>query len=67
MPPQTLRLQLEVPPVILGYSQATGQAPSLTLHITLQPRLSAPAPPDEERVSGEQNDVAQHAARCGRP
>ncbi|GBF93799.1 hypothetical protein Rsub_06131 [Raphidocelis subcapitata] len=55
--------KLEVPPVILGYHQPTGRAPTLTLFITLRPRLAAPAPPDEERVSGEQDDVAQHAHR----
>lgn len=55
--------QLEVPPVILGYHSASGRPPSLSALITLRPRLAAPGPPDEERVSGEQEDVFQHAQR----
>jgi hypothetical protein len=56
-------LQLDVPPVLLGYVQGSGRPPSLTLYLTLQPRLAPPAEPDEERVSGEQEDVARHARK----
>jgi coiled-coil and C2 domain-containing protein 2A len=56
--------QLEVPPVTLGYHQPTPRPPTLSVLLTLNPRLAAPQPPDEERVSGEQGDVAQHAHRC---
>jgi hypothetical protein len=56
-------LQLDVPPVLLGYVQGSGRPPSLALYLTLQPRLAPPAEPEEERVSGEQEDVARHARK----
>jgi hypothetical protein len=58
-----LLLQLDVPPVLLGYVQGSGRPPSLALYLTLQPRLAPPTEPEEERVSGEQEDVARHARK----
>lgn len=52
--------------MLLGYVQASPRPATLSVFVTLRPRLAAPAPPDEERVSGEQDDVAQHAHRQGR-
>lgn len=56
-------MQLEVPPVILGYHQPGGKPPSLRVYITLRPRLAAPARAAEPRISGEQADVARYARK----
>lgn len=55
--------QLDVPPVLLGCVQGSGRPPSLALYLTLQPRLAPPQEPEEERISGEQEDVARHARK----
>eukprot|EP00775_Hariotina_reticulata_P004277 gene4277-4531_t len=55
--------KLEVPPVLLGYLQESARPASLALYLTLKPRLAPPAEADEQRVSGEQEDVARHARK----
>jgi coiled-coil and C2 domain-containing protein 2A len=61
--PAAASAQLEVPSVILGYSQDSGRPASLHVYITLKPRLAPPAAVSEERVCGEQEDVARHARK----
>jgi hypothetical protein len=56
-------VQLEVPPVLLGYLQESARPASLALYLTLKPRLAAPGEADELRLSGEQEDVARHARK----
>jgi len=58
-------LQLDVPPVLLGYVADNGRPASLALYLTLKPRLVPPAadPPDENFTPGEQGDVTRHARK----
>lgn len=56
-------MQLDVPPVILGYHSASARPASLSVYITLKPRLAPPVHAPEDRVSGEQEDVARHARK----
>lgn len=57
------RPQLDVPPVLLGYHWASPRPPCVAISLSLRPRLAPLPPPDEERVSGEADDVARHARR----
>ncbi|GFR45894.1 hypothetical protein Agub_g7350 [Astrephomene gubernaculifera] len=56
--------RLETPPVVLGYVQTSDRPATLSLHLTLRPRLAAPAGEVDERVtSGEQQQVNRHAQK----
>ncbi|GLC45458.1 hypothetical protein PLESTM_001738000 [Pleodorina starrii] len=56
--------KLEAPPVVLGYVQTSDRPSTLTLHMTMRPRLAAPAGEMDERVtSSEQAQVNRHAQK----
>ncbi|GLI71606.1 hypothetical protein VaNZ11_016870 [Volvox africanus] len=56
--------KLEAPPVVLGYVQTSDRPPTLTVHMTMRPRLAAPAGEVDERVvSSEQAQVNRHAQK----
>ncbi|KAG2484062.1 hypothetical protein HYH03_017082 [Edaphochlamys debaryana] len=56
--------KLEVPPVILGYVQTSERPPTISVFLTMRPRLAAPAGEVDERItSGEQEQVNRHAQR----
>ncbi|GLC45379.1 hypothetical protein PLESTM_001726300, partial [Pleodorina starrii] len=56
--------KLEAPPVVLGYVQTSDRPSTLTLHMTMRPRLAAPAGEADERVtSSEQAQVNRHAQK----
>ncbi|EFJ49224.1 hypothetical protein VOLCADRAFT_90164 [Volvox carteri f. nagariensis] len=56
--------KLEAPPVVLGYVQTSDRPATLTLHMTMRPRLAAPAGELDERVtSSEQAQVNRHAQK----
>jgi hypothetical protein len=59
----THRPQLEVPPVQLGYHHDGGRPATISLHVTLQPRLAPPPPLVNELRCGEQEVLARHAAK----
>ncbi|GIL90780.1 hypothetical protein Vretifemale_18510, partial [Volvox reticuliferus] len=56
--------KLEAPPVVLGYVQTSDRPSTLTVHMTMRPRLAAPAGEVDERVvSSEQAQVNRHAQK----
>ncbi|KAG2451720.1 hypothetical protein HYH02_003500 [Chlamydomonas schloesseri] len=56
--------KLESPPVVLGYVQTSQRPATISIYMTLRPRLAAPAGDMDERVtSGEQEQVNRHAQR----
>ncbi|PNH06620.1 hypothetical protein TSOC_007004 [Tetrabaena socialis] len=65
--------KLEAPPVVLGYVQTSDRPATISLYMTLRPRLAAPAGELDERItSGEQEAVNRHAQKwlaglLGRP
>eukprot|EP00198_Chlamydomonas_reinhardtii_P008597 XP_001697934.1 predicted protein [Chlamydomonas reinhardtii] len=56
--------KLEAPPVVLGYVQTSQRPSTVSIYMTLRPRLAAPAGEMDERItSGEQEQVNRHAQR----
>uniref|UniRef100_A0A7S3R2T6 C2 domain-containing protein n=1 Tax=Dunaliella tertiolecta TaxID=3047 RepID=A0A7S3R2T6_DUNTE len=54
-------LRLEVPPVLLGYTQLSERPPCVTLCLSLRPRLAPPPAAPEALLSGEVEEVTRHA------
>ena len=50
-----------MPPVLLGYAQQSHQPPSLSMYLSLKPRLAPPAQLPEDVISGEGEDITRHA------
>ena len=63
--PQVLEgvFKLEAPPVILGYQQVSDRPPCVHLCMALRPQVVPPSLVEDERISGEAEDITQHAAR----
>ncbi len=57
-------LQLEVPPVVLGYTAAGAQPATLHVHAALRPHLVPPTPAERDPLAcGETSEVVRHARR----
>ncbi|KAF5837475.1 hypothetical protein DUNSADRAFT_4277 [Dunaliella salina] len=54
-------LRLEVPPVLLGYTQLSERPPCVTLCLSLRPKLAPPPVAPEALLSGEVEEVTRHA------
>ncbi len=55
--------KLEAPPVILGYQQISDRPSCVHLCLALRPQVVPPTLVEEERISGEAEDIAVLAAR----
>ncbi|KAK9808578.1 hypothetical protein WJX72_000007 [[Myrmecia] bisecta] len=57
-------LQLEVPPVVLGYrSSDQGVVPAISVYVTMQPPLQVSNRPADDAAMGEHEDLTRHANR----
>jgi hypothetical protein len=55
--------KLDSPPVILGYYQASDRPPCIHLSLALRPHVVPPSLVEEERISGEAEDITVLAQR----
>lgn len=56
--------RLNTPPVLLGYKQDSERPPCVSIYASFKPRLAPPAPEaPEELRTGEEEEIASHAAR----
>lgn len=55
--------KLESPPVVLGYHQVSDRPASVHLSMTMRPQLVPPSTLEDERISGEAEDITRLAHR----
>eukprot|EP00955_Chlamydomonas_euryale_P030522 321507-Chlamydomonas_euryale.AAC.1 len=55
--------KLEAPPVVLGYRQVSDRPACVHMSMTMRPQLVPPSTLEEERISGEPEDITQLAHR----